>query len=236
MLCRSSCNLLLASFAAAWTLAEVVPMTYAIATELETDGDSRPSVFSDRPLLPVWLGMISGVVDVDVERLVLNGDEFRELRLPISVADQNITISGGEARFAGGTLTIDIAQHGKQTAIAVSGKNIDAEQVSALKNAAISAPIDFSLDVVGTGWSPREIAASAYGTVSVEIGSGTIADGNLRRVGQDLLSMMMMGLNPFRPPTWVVPRSVLISTTETLLQRVCSGYKRGRLGSCAAVV
>ena len=123
-------------------------MTYAIATELETDGDSRPSVFSDRPLLPVWLGMISGVVDVDVECLVLNGDEFRELRLPISVADQNITISGGEARFAGGTLTIDIAQHGKQTAIAVSGKNIDAEQVSALKNAAISAPIDFSLDVV----------------------------------------------------------------------------------------
>ena len=136
--------------------------------------------------------------DIDIASLNIDGNEFRSVSLPLRVDGEAITVIGGAAGVANGDLTFNLVQDRKQTSIAISGRNIDAGDVAALTSTAVSAPVDFDIKIVGTGWSPREIAATANGMVTVEVRSGTIADADLQRAGQDLFSLMITSLNPFR--------------------------------------
>ena len=174
--------------------------TSSIASAAESKGSpAQPSlIFGDRPLFPHWIRALAGSIDVEIADLDLGGDQFRSIRLPLRMDGQTITVTGATAAFANGSLTLDLSQDQKQTSVAVSGRNIAAGGVAALAGAAVSAPIDFDVNVVGVGWSPRELAATADGTVTVDVRSGMIAYVKLQRAGQDLFSLMIAGLNPFR--------------------------------------
>ncbi len=179
----------------------IAGVSYAtIAPAVESNAPAMPSglVFTDQPLFPAWLGALTGSVDIEIASLDMGGNQYRSVRVPVRLGSLGITVSGGTAGFANGDLTFSLVQDAKQTSINIRGKEIDAGAVAGLASTAVTAPFEFEIMVVGSGRSLHEIAASANGTITVDVQSGRIADVDLRRAGQDLFSLMLSGLNPFR--------------------------------------
>ena len=61
-------------------------------------------IFNARPLLPEWVEWFTGSASISVELLTFKGNEFRDVYLPLKATDQVVTIAGGSARFANGSL------------------------------------------------------------------------------------------------------------------------------------
>ncbi len=192
---RSIVELLLASALA--QLAVVQPPASS-AAEFESAAPGQ-RVFSDAPLIPVWMEWLHGHVDFQIERLSIDAGEFRNVRLPLRFEDGAVKVAGASADFAGGRLRLVFTQDlaSRRTVMSVQGWEMEAAELPSLPPNAISAPFDFRLKLQGTGRSGREIASTADGVLDIGVREGVIANADLDRVGKDLFSVILAGFNPF---------------------------------------
>ncbi len=156
-------------------------------------------IFNDRPLLPEWVEWFTGSANISVELLTFKGNEFRDVYLPLKATDEVVTIADGSATFANGSLALDFVHSRAGSAVALTGNGIDANLVPALKRIVTAGVINFNIDIEGVGGSPREIASTADGSITISVHDGMIVNSGLERAGQNLFSLMTSGLNPFRP-------------------------------------
>ena len=129
-------------------------------------------IFNARPLLPEWVEWFTGSASISVELLTSKGNEFRDVYLPLKATDQVVTIADGSARFANGSLALDFVHSRAGSAVALTGNGIDANLVSALERSVIAGVIDFNIDIESVGRSPREIAPTADGSVTIGVHDG----------------------------------------------------------------
>jgi hypothetical protein len=149
--------------------------------------------------LPPWLTALGAEATVTIETLAWRGLEFREAVLPLSLREDGLRITGGQATLAGGTVRFDAthARDGVSTLLA-EGRGIELGRLGALGDHFTGVPMDVTVDLMATGAGLSELAATAHGRVHARNTGGGSVTRTVERVQGSLLSGLFAAFTPER--------------------------------------
>ncbi len=123
----------------------------------------------------------------------------RDISLSAAIRPGELRIDPFQASVHGGSISAALAITSTTEAAGVSLR-LDGEDVrmadSADTDGEKEPPVDFSIEVEGTGRSPRALATSARGEINVDIDSGRSRQGDVGFLANDILAEMFSALAP----------------------------------------
>jgi len=144
-------------------------------------GGDGGRVLSDEPLPLDALSSADAKVSLRVARLVRDTLELRELRTTVALDDRRLVIDPLRTELVGGALDGTVGLDGRAVPPRLDLR-LDLDQLDSAKllaalgvtEALKGARVDGSVVLGGRGRSPRALAASLDGEISLEVGSGKI--------------------------------------------------------------
>lgn len=166
------------------------------------DEDESPYVFGEEPLPLDELRALNADVDITIDRVQARTSHFDDVSV---VVDANDGIIRFDSKFRGGhggdfenNIVLEAAESAADLSIrafasglklgAFSGEDLPDDQVPAT---------GLDMNIVASGASPRQLAASADGRLVLTQGSGRIKNELIDRLSGDLVAQLFSALNPF---------------------------------------
>ncbi len=180
-------------YSAVWLILPVLIAPRCAATQ------EVAQLFSREAIVPARFSQIGAHIEITADSIEWRGTKYRNVRIPVALAQGAIAIDGARAELAGGSAALVIAHDpGGITTVSLQGNSIELGQLAAFDEYLSGVPIDITIDLRSAGESPHALAAAASGTVRVRnSGSGTIKK-FLELPDEGSLTDFLVMLNPFR--------------------------------------
>ena len=159
-------------------------------------------MFSDEPLPWDQLNAADANVKVSVGKLTLpNGVVLTSIVVPLDLVAGKLALNPASFGVAGGTVTADVAANAndKSLALKIDAKNVTAETLAKeLKKSDLitNGPLDFAVNVRGSGNSMHALMASLNGSFIAGMGESKIRSDALNIIGADVIMQVASAINP----------------------------------------
>ncbi len=206
--------------------ADTIDLTALPPAEEETGA----KLFSSDPLPMDALTAADVDLDVAVNRLVLQQDlALTNLTNKITLKDGRLT-NAQAAELAGGSISSDItlAAPAGTLSVKASGSGMQAQQIAVDLDATdliTQGPLDFDVDLQGSGQSVAAMMASLDGAIVGGMGEARIRNDAINLAGADFLAQLISSINPF-----VAQEEFTVAQCAVVNLRVQDGVARTEQG------
>jgi uncharacterized protein involved in outer membrane biogenesis len=207
--------------------ADTIDLTQLPPAPEEAAGDK---LFPSDPLPMDALTAADVDLDVSVNRLILQKDlALTDLKNKIVLKNGRLT-NNQTANLGGGSISSDVtmAAPAGTLSIKASGSGMQAQQIAVDLDATdliTQGPLDFDVDLQGTGKSVAAMMASLDGAIVGGMGEARIRNDAINLAGADFLTQLISSINPF-----VAQEEFTVAQCAVVNLRVQDGIARTEQG------
>ena len=186
-------------------VAEISAERFELGDTAVENNDSSESksgrVFSDKPISQSWLDTANAEIQLSIKKLLIGGDELDDVRVSVSLKDGALAIDPVEFTKGDGNASASVSLKPTETALVMrvqlSAKRLRlAAAASSNQDPNTVPPLDLELDILGSGNTWHEIAASSGGHIAGSHHEGQINMQGSGLLFSDILISVLQALNP----------------------------------------